>query len=45
MDKKASGIGLYLVKQTLDKLGHSIQIDSELGVGTTVTIDFNQTFQ
>jgi signal transduction histidine kinase len=45
MDKKASGLGLYLVKQTLDKLGHSIQIDSDLGVGTTVTIDFNQTFQ
>jgi signal transduction histidine kinase len=45
MDKKASGLGLYLVKQTLDKLGNSIQIDSELGVGTTVAIDFTQTFQ
>lgn len=39
-DKKASGIGLYLSQCILDKLGHSIEIQSELGKGTTVCIDF-----
>lgn len=39
-DKKASGIGMYLTKCILDKLGHSIDIRSELGKGTTVCIDF-----
>ncbi len=39
-DKKASGIGLYLVKLILDKLNHGITIDSVVGVGTTVCIDF-----
>ncbi len=39
-DKKASGIGLYLVKLILDKLNHGITIDSTVGVGTTVSIDF-----
>ena len=34
--KKSTGIGLYLCKQVADKLGHSIWIESEPGVGTTV---------
>lgn len=38
--KKATGIGLYLCKQILDKLGHSIRIESEIGKGTTVWIGY-----
>lgn len=38
-DKKATGIGLYLSKQILEKLSHSIEITSEPGVGTTVIIN------
>lgn len=38
VDTKATGIGLYLSKQILDRLGHSIEIMSEAGVGTTVKI-------
>ncbi len=39
-DKKASGIGLYLSKSILDYLGHDISIESTVGVGTRVCIDF-----
>lgn len=39
-DKKATGIGLYLTKKILDKMGHSITVESEPGVGTIVTIGF-----
>ena len=37
-DKRATGIGLYLCKSVLNKLGCEIEIASELGKGTTVTI-------
>ena len=37
-DKKSTGIGLYLCRQMLDKLGHEIRIDSKEGSGTKVTI-------
>ena len=39
-DKKASGIGLYLVKAILDKLGHKIMVESKPGKGTRVRILF-----
>lgn len=39
-DKKASGIGLYLVKKVLNKLGHKIIIGSEPGKGTEVKLLF-----
>lgn len=39
MDKKATGIGLYLAKKALDKLGHKIEITSKEKEGTTVSID------
>ena len=39
-DKKASGIGLYLSKKIMDYLGHEISIESNVGVGTRVCIDF-----
>lgn len=38
IDKRATGIGLYLSKRILDRLGHSITIQSEPGVGTCVEI-------
>lgn len=39
-EKKSSGIGLYLCKKTLDNLGHRLSINSQLGVGTKITITF-----
>lgn len=39
-DKKASGIGLYLVKEILNRLGHKILAESEPGVGTRMKILF-----
>lgn len=40
VDHKATGIGLYLSKQILDRLGHSIEITSQVGKGTRVKIGF-----
>ena len=39
-EKKSSGIGLYLCKKTLDKLGHHIEISSKVGEGTRIEITF-----
>lgn len=41
-DKKATGIGLYLCKRILKKLGHEISIRSEAGRGTEVSIDLSR---
>ncbi|MDD6880397.1 MAG: sensor histidine kinase [Firmicutes bacterium] len=41
-DNKASGIGLYLCKCICTKLGHNIEIRSQVDKGTTVTIDLSQ---
>lgn len=41
MDKKSTGIGLYLCKQVLNKLSHSISVTSEVGTGTKVKIDLS----
>jgi OmpR family two-component system sensor histidine kinase YxdK len=38
--RESTGMGLYLVKQIVDHLGHGIAISSEEGKGTTVTITF-----
>lgn len=37
-DKKSTGLGLYLCKRILNKLGHTIKIESEEGKGTRITI-------
>ena len=42
MDKKSTGIGLYLCKRALSKLSHDIKIRSEVNVGTTVFIDLHR---
>lgn len=39
-DKRSTGIGLYLCNRILKKLGHSLSITSEEGVGTRVRIGF-----
>ena len=38
LDKKATGIGLYLCRKTADKLGIRVDVESTVGVGTTVRI-------
>lgn len=42
-DKESTGIGLYLCKKVMDKLGHGIQIVSEPGNGTEVLLELNRT--
>ena len=44
MDKRATGIGLYLSKEICGKLGHTIQVASELGKGTCVTIGLERPY-
>ena len=41
-DKKSTGIGLFLCKSVTRMLGHKIQISSEPGKGTEVTIIFSK---
>ncbi|MEG0228974.1 MAG: ATP-binding protein [Oscillospiraceae bacterium] len=40
-DKKSTGIGLYLCKKVLDKLGSTIYVQSKIGYGTKVIIDLS----
>lgn len=44
MDKRATGIGLYLCREICTKLGHTIQVDSELGKGACVTIGLERPY-
>lgn len=41
-DKKSTGIGLFLCKSVLNKLGHEMKITSKVGLGTTVKIDLHR---
>ena len=36
-ERQGSGLGLYIVKETIEKLSGEVQVTSELGVGTTFT--------
>ncbi len=40
--KKSTGIGLYLCKSIMDKLKHGIRIESELGRGTKIFLNFKR---
>ena len=42
MDQKASGLGLYLSREIAQKLGHELNLSSQLGKGTIVRIGLNQ---
>ena len=42
MDKKASGIGLYLCKRICGKLGHGITAQSKVDEGTCIMIDLSR---
>lgn len=42
IDKSASGLGLYLTKQVLDRLRHNVFVSSELGRGTVISIDIER---
>jgi PAS domain S-box-containing protein len=35
---EGSGMGLYIVKQTIDKMGGTISVESEPGIGTSFTL-------
>lgn len=41
--KESTGMGLYLVQNIIKKLGHDIEIASEIGGGTAVRIIFSHT--
>ncbi|NBI91454.1 sensor histidine kinase [Lachnospiraceae bacterium] len=43
MEKKSTGIGLYLCCQIMDKLSHSIRVESMEGEGTKVILGFMET--
>ena len=42
MDKKSTGIGLYLCKKVTQKLSHDIKVTSKIGEGTHVYIIFKK---
>ncbi|MGD9474777.1 MAG: sensor histidine kinase [Eubacteriaceae bacterium] len=42
LDRKSTGIGLYLTKTVLDKLGYDICAESQPGQGTKMKIDLTQ---
>lgn len=42
MDKKSTGIGLYLCKKVTKKLSHDIKVTSKIGEGTSVYIIFKK---
>lgn len=42
MDKKSTGIGLYLCRQVCDRLSHGIRVESQEGRGTRVFLDLSR---
>ena len=37
---ESTGMGLYIASEVCEKLGHPLEIESELGTGTTVSVLF-----
>lgn len=42
VDKKSTGIGLYMCKKIMDKLNHQIRIESEVDKGTKVYLELTR---
>lgn len=42
MDKKSTGIGLYLCRQIMSRLSHTIRVESQMDKGTKVVLGFEQ---
>lgn len=42
LDKRSTGIGLYLCRQIMDRLSHTIRVESRVGQGTKVILGFVQ---
>lgn len=42
LDKKSTGLGLYLCKEILKRLSHKLSISSQIGVGTKVSLALSQ---
>lgn len=40
--QESTGMGLYLVREVCERLGHEVELQSKPGVGTTVTLQFGQ---
>lgn len=38
-ERQGSGLGLYIVKETIEKLNGQVKVDSEIGVGTTFSFE------
>ena len=41
--RESTGMGLYLVKEVAERLEHRLELESKVGVGTTVRIIFSNT--
>lgn len=41
--RESTGMGLYIAKEVTDRLGHRIELESEVGLGTSVRIIFSET--
>lgn len=41
-DHKSTGIGLYLCKKVMNKLGHSLEVESTVGKGTSFYVGFTK---
>ncbi len=41
LDRKSTGLGLYLCKRTADNLGHHLSVSSEVGKGSAFRIDLS----
>lgn len=45
LDQSATGLGLFLVKKVMDRLGHGIEIRSERNRGTLCCLDLHRSWQ
>lgn len=42
LQEKSTGIGLFISRKIVDRLNHSLRIESEVGIGTRAIIDFSR---